>query len=210
MNSSSRSISLGFASDNVPEGTHLCLIFTDEQERVDSLLKFLLSGLQEGERCACFSDYLSEDEIRDFLIKEGISYDESKEKGAIYFSKTTSVYFQEGTFSPERMLNRLETFYQDALSHHYPGARVIGEMTPEVETTPGGDRLLEYESRVSLLVRKYPITAVCQYDARNFDGATIMEVLKVHPKMLLNGTVVNNPFFIEPEEYLKSCCNGAH
>jgi len=27
-------------------------------------------------------------------------------------------------------------------------------------------------------------------------------MLKVHPQMIVNGNVVNNPFFIEPEEYL--------
>lgn len=53
-----------------------------------------------------------------------------------------------------------------------------------------------------MLLRDHPITTVCQYDANSFDGATIMEVLKVHPKMIVNGAVINNPFFIEPEDYL--------
>ena len=49
-------VSLGFIDERVPVGTHMCLIFTKEEERIDSLLKFLLSGLQEGERTACFSE----------------------------------------------------------------------------------------------------------------------------------------------------------
>jgi hypothetical protein len=54
-----------------------------------------------------------------------------------------------------------------------------------------------------LLLKERPITAVCQYDANLFDGATIMEVLKVHPQMIVNGTVIHNPFYIPPEEFLK-------
>ncbi len=204
-----RSVSLGFAEKSVPEGTHLCLIFTEEKERIDSLLKFLLSGLQEGERCACFSDYLSEEKIRAFLNEQNISYDEHKEQGSITFTEASEVYVKDGRFDPDRLLSVLEAFYRDALKDKHPGARIIGEMIPKIETIPGGERLLEYESRVSLLVRKYPVTAVCQYDARNFDGATIMEILKVHPMMLVNGMVVNNPYFIDPEEYLKDCrCCG--
>ena len=80
--------------------------------------------------------------------------------------------------------------------------RVIGEMTPHVQHVDGGSRLCEYESKVSLLQRKYPVTAMCQYDANNFDGATIMEILRVHPLMVVRGTVVSNPFYIPPEEYL--------
>jgi hypothetical protein len=53
-----------------------------------------------------------------------------------------------------------------------------------------------------MLLRDHPVTAVCQYDANSFGGATIMEVLKVHPKMIINGSVINNPFFVEPEDYL--------
>ena len=84
----------------------------------------------------------------------------------------------------------------------FNGGRVIGEMTPEVQQVPGGERLLEYESRVSLLLRTHPVTSVCQYDARTFDGATIMDILKVHPLMVVRGSVVRNPFFIPPEEFL--------
>ena len=75
-------------------------------------------------------------------------------------------------------------------------------MSPEVQNVEGGNRLLEYESRVSLLLREHPVTAVCQYDARCFSGAMIMDILKVHPMMVVRGSVVHNPFFIPPEEFL--------
>jgi hypothetical protein len=55
---------------------------------------------------------------------------------------------------------------------------------------------------VSLLVREYPINVVCQYDARAFDGATILDILKVHPLMIVRGNIIRNPFFEEPESYL--------
>jgi hypothetical protein len=195
-------VSLGFTDEMVPTGTHMCLIFTNESERVNSLLKFLLSGLQNDERIACFSDKLSEKELRVFFEENGISYDERNSKNAIVLSGTSNVYFEGGTFDPDRMLNTLTNYYIESKNMGFKASRVIGEMTPEIETIPGGDRLLEYESRVSMLLRDHPVTAICQYDANSFDGATIMDVLKVHPKMIVNGAVINNPFFVEPEDYL--------
>jgi hypothetical protein len=62
---------------------------------------------------------------------------------------------------------------------------------------------MEYEARVTMFLRRCPATAVCQYDSRVFDGETIMEVLKVHPYMVVRGGVVNNPFFYQPEDYLE-------
>jgi hypothetical protein len=203
MCNNSKTVSLGFTEERVPAGTHMCLIFTDDNERRDSLLQFLLSGLREGERAACFSEKVTEEMIRAYLSENEISYDERKTDNAISCSSTSEVYFHDGIFDPDRMLNTLSDFYQQTQDLGFTGARVIGEMTPEVEHVPGGDRLLEYESRVSLMVREKPVTAVCQYDANQFSGAAIMNILKVHPKMIVNGIVVHNPFFIEPEQFLK-------
>lgn len=205
MSNAVKKVALGFTSDPEPEGTHLCLIFSSEEERNDCLLKFMLSGLQNGERVAGFSDEITEDEIQSYLIENGISYDERKKKGAVSLSRTGEVYFENDTFDPDRMLGLLTQFYNDAQEQGYESARVIGEMSPRIEEVEGGDRLLEYESRVTLLQRECPLTAVCQYDANKFDGARIMEIMRVHPKMLVNGSIINNPFYIEPETYLNSC-----
>lgn len=198
-------ISLGFTDQKVPVGTHMCLIFTRDEERKDSLLKFLLSGLESKERMACFSSKMDEKSLRKFFKDHQISYDERKQAGAISLSGTSEVYFQDDEFDPDRMINTLTQFYNESLEMGFPASRVIGEMIPEVENVKGGERLLEYECKISMLLRDHPITSVCQYDANSFDGATIMEVLKVHPQMIVNGAVINNPFFIEPEEYLKGC-----
>ena len=55
-----------------------------------------------------------------------------------------------------------------------------------------------------MLLRDHPVNAVCQYDATKFSGSTIMEILKVHPYMIVRGKVVHNPYYVTPEEYLES------
>lgn len=195
---------IGFTDGYVPVGTHLCLVFSDDEERKEVLLKFLLSGLSTNEKTACFSGNITEEDVIAYLKENGISYDERKSDDMITLADTGSAYFKNDRFDPDQMLKTLKEFYQISLEKGCPACRVIGEMDPRIMDIEGGDRLLEYESRVTQLVRDYPVTSVCQYDAREYDGGTIMDVLKVHPKMLVNGTVVNNPFFIEPEVYLES------
>lgn len=196
-------VSLGFTTGKVPVGTHICQIYTDDDERNDSLMRFLLSGLQAQERAACFSEKVDEQSIGAYFSSNGLAYDELSRKGAITLSGTSDVYFEGGRFDPDRMLDLLAGFHRESMAAGYSAARVIGDMLPEVQTIPGGERLLEYESRVSLLLREAPVTSVCQYDAHAFDGATIMDILKVHPHMVVRGAVINNPFYIPPEEFLK-------
>jgi hypothetical protein len=164
-------VSLGFTDEKVCAGAHICQIYSDDGDRIDSLLKFLLSGIQTGERTICFSENMDEETVEAFFSANQISYDAYKQKRAIALSGTRDAYFQDDIFDPDRMLNTLTNYHQESLELGFPAARVIGDMAPEVQTISGGNRLLEYESRVSMLVR---------------------------------GTVVHNPFFISPEEFLKT------
>ena len=195
-------ISLGFTEQQLSSGVHICQIFSDDNERQQALLTFLLSGLQSGERTSCFSEHIEEQTLAKFLDSHGISYNEVRSTGALTLAGTLEIYFQNNRFDPERMLDFLSKFHEDSVTQGYSAARIIGEMTQEIQHLQGGSRLLEYESKVSLLLREHPVTTVCQYDARSFDGAMIMDILKVHPLMVIRGSVVHNPFFITPEEFL--------
>lgn len=195
-------IDLGFAEARVPLGTHACQIYDNTGERDDALLRFLSRGLRNGETAACFSENISEHALEAWFSKEGLSLADERASGRFALAKTRAVYFEEGRFDPDRMLALLRKFHDDSVAAGRPGARVIGEMSPEIARIPGGSRLFEYESRVNCLLRDHPVTAVCQYDAHAFDGATIMDILSVHPMMVVRGAVILNPFYIPPEEFI--------
>ena len=199
-------VSLGFTQQAFPAGVHVCQIFASEGERLHALLEFLRSGLQAGERTACFTEQLDEAHLDRYLAERNLSYGQLKESGTFSNAGTHDVYFQDGRFDPDRILAILAQYHIDSVANGFPAARVIGEMAAEVQHVSGGSRLMEYESRVSLLLKEHPVTAVCQYDARAFDGATIMQVLKVHPLMIIRGTVLHNPFYTPPGEYLARHC----
>lgn len=202
MEASEKKVSLGFTDQQFEPGIHICQIFNDDDDRHGAIINFIISGLNSGENVACFSDKENESTLAGFFEENGYKYKEVEKKGDFSLSKVAEVYFEGGSFEPEKMLELLRQYYEKSCHRHRAGARVIGEMSPEIEKVPGGSRLLEYESKVSLLIKKYPINAVCQYDARSFDGSTIMDILKVHPYMIVRGAVVRNPFYIHPDEYL--------
>jgi hypothetical protein len=197
-----RTISLGFTKQRFPLGVHVCQIVGSDAEREEAVLQFLLSGLRAGERTSCFSDKVTRNRVAEYFESEGISFDEASGTGTLTLAGVRDIYFVNDRFDPDRMLEVLARYHEESVAQGFTAARVIGEMSPEVQHMSGGDRLLEYESKVSLLLREHPVTAVCQYDARSFDGSTIMDLLKVHPLMVVRGSVVHNPFYIPPEEFL--------
>ena len=61
------------------------------------------------------------------------------------------------------------------------------------------------EARVTSVLKQHPCSAgICQYDLHLFNGATLMDVLTVHPYTIVRGQFVENPFFVEAEQFLKS------
>lgn len=57
-------VSVGFTDKEVPAGSHICQIYSDKDECIDSLLKLLLSGLQTGERTTSLSEKIAEETLR--------------------------------------------------------------------------------------------------------------------------------------------------
>ncbi len=196
------SICFGFTDQLFPPGTHVCQIYSTDEERQKSVNKFLLAGLHNNECSSYYSEKANIKALEEVLASENISFAEVIESRTLSLSGTRDAYFPQGRFDPEKMLGQLRQYHLDAQSGGFANARVIGEMSPEIETVEGGERLLEYESKITLLLREHPITAVCQYAADEFSGALIMDILKVHPYMIVRGAIVHNPFFIPPEEFL--------
>ena len=117
---SAHQISLGFTDQRFDPGVHICQIYSEKDERQESLLNFILSGIQSGEMSACFSENIREEAIDEFLANYGISYSEQKDKGSFVLSGTTSAYLDGGRFVPERMLKKLEEFYRKAMTEGDP------------------------------------------------------------------------------------------
>lgn len=42
---------------------------------------------------------------------------------------------------------------------------------------------------------------MCLYDLKKFGAEMLVEVLRTHPKVLLDGTVIDNPQYLHPADY---------
>ena len=198
LGASRRMTSLGFDPRPFPAGTHMCFIFNDETERRQFLAKYIQSGLESDEQVAYFVDTMTPEELREHLRKLGVAVPDAGDNQCLLHS-AEDTYCPDGTFSPDRMLDTLEAAWAQSCCAGLKGLRVTGEMNWALRGHPGSERLIEYESRVNEVLTRVPVTAICQYDARLFDGETLYRLLKVHPMMIVDGRVVKNPYYDVPE-----------
>lgn len=195
-NTARRATSLGFDPQPYPGGVHMCFIFDDEQERRRIMSRYIESGLRSGEQVAYFVDTMSPEEFRGHLAQMGLE-PPPRDDRRLLVSAAQATYCPDGCFRVERMLQTLQDARAQSCLEHFPGLRVAGEMNWALRGLPGSDRLIEYESKVNRVLWQTGVTAICQYDARLFDGATLYRLLKVHPLMIVKGQVVKNPYYLE-------------
>ncbi|MBU2513289.1 MEDS domain-containing protein [bacterium] len=196
-----RKVSLGFTDEEYDLPLHMCYIYQDDDERMETIGKFIKSGLEAGDKVYYFVDTLSIDEMKEKLLESGVSK-EAFEQEHIRLRHSKSVYYPEGSFDVDSVLGTVKQVYSEELGNGY-NVRNTGEMSWALRDVPGSEHLIEYEAKINILANDTPINGICQYDARKFTGATIMDVLAVHPYSIISGQVIKNPFYTPPEEFLE-------
>jgi hypothetical protein len=48
------------------------------------------------------------------------------------------------------------------------------------------------------------VVVLCLYDLDRFSGEVVVNVVKTHPQVLVQGILVENPYYIGPDEFLRS------
>ena len=180
----------------------MCYIYNDDGERRDTMLKYIESGLREGEEVDYFCHGEKGETLEDAQERIGIRNPPGGWKGVLKLAQALDIYCPDRTFVVERMLGCVRDLYLSSVKNGLIGVRATGEMGWAQEGLPGTEHLIEYEALLNNVVAEYPCTALCQYDARRFDGSTLFHVLSVHPAMVVQGQVVRNPYYIPPEKFL--------
>jgi hypothetical protein len=183
-------------------GIHVCQLFSDEEDRLESMIRYLASGIEAGQKCGCWTF----DDTRSLLAAEsfeaGFPMDDARARGQLSFEDADRIWFADGKFDPELLLSRLIEFHNSIGDNAWEGARIVAEISPAIPEMPGGGRLIEYEVEVNRLLRDRPMSVICQYDLRRFSGSVLLDVLQVHPYVMIRGSVMPNPFYNPADDTL--------
>ena len=72
---------------------------------------------------------------------------------------------------------------------------------------PGIEKVLEYEARANVAwlgpVNQFMDAVVCAYDLSQFGAGFVIDVMRTHPMVLIGGVLQRNPFYVEPDDFLR-------
>jgi len=189
---------------DIEVGDHLCAFYSGPAERDRMLVPFLQEGLREGDKCVCLTDQPEPQEMLDRLGQLGqrSEADADTQPEQLKCERAASVYVRSGRFSVEKMTAFLAHTATVAAGHEFVRMRAAGEMSRVLPGAPGAHDFFVYESAINDLVTQVPTLLLFMYDLGVFGVSFLVDVLKTHPTVLLDGAVLENPHYLTPHEYL--------
>lgn len=194
-------LSLGIPGVGAVEpGVHFCALYSGPAERDRLLYPFLEEGLRHGDKCLCLIDDVEPAVVRDRALGQpGPDY--PRRSAQLDVERSSDAYLRSGEFSVEGMVSYLSASVDAAVAQDFDLLRAAGEMSWVLSGPPGWGDLFAYESSLNSVVDQVPAILVCLYDLRKFGADMLVEVLRTHPKVLLDGTVIDNPHYLDPASY---------
>ncbi len=169
-----QTVSVGGVSAEVP--VHLATLISSDEGGLRVTGPFLAEGVRLGQPC--------------FLVgsKESVRrYRDATGAGA----GIEPVHFGGGAATDA--IAQWERLFSHAVAKGPTVIRVVGEMADERAMFASDEVMFRYEESFELMCRRYPVAVICQYDARKFDGVSLLRALKVHPELfgLRTGAFLN-------------------
>jgi MEDS: MEthanogen/methylotroph, DcmR Sensory domain len=194
-------LELGIHDLTVGVGDHLCGLYSGTRQRDELVIPFLEAGLRRGDKCICVVDGVEPTEIVDALGPDvdGAQRAASKQLDVM---GSADVYLRSGSFSPAEIVSSWKAAIAEVMyDGRFDIVRAV-ETWSLHDVVPPLRELLALESEMNRYLPLYPQVIVCLYDLERFGGGVVVDLLKTHPRILMGGMVLDNPYWLMPEELL--------
>lgn len=175
-------------------GDHVCGFYNGSSIRDELTAAWVSDGVAAGQKCVCFVDSTASllGRLADDLGTGGY--------GRVEFCDADAAYAPGGRFCKDAMLRRLEDSVTGAMGEGYAQVRLLGDMSWVIRSGVDTKTVFAYEAEVNEFCPRYPQFVLCLYDLDHFDGSLVIDVLRTHPKIILNGMFIHNPYYLPPAD----------
>jgi PAS domain S-box-containing protein len=186
------------ASEQTISQDHIALIYSSAEERLASTIPLVKVGLERGELCLYISDLEDDQGLVEALKAEHIDVEKAISTGGLILTSKQEVYFQLGRFDPDWTIRVIKNVAELAISYGFTAMRVISDMKWTQDDVPGVERWQEYEADLCTLDLGLRLRTICQYDRAELPPETLIHAVRTHPKLVCQGGVYDNIFFVPP------------
>jgi hypothetical protein len=195
-----------FAGSALGKSLRVCVFFNSDEEGYRVLLPFIKNGFECGDKATHVVNIDQHADHLHRLTALGIDTQAGRQSGQFELSTNTETYLCDGRFDQNRMLSAFEELASKTSKEGFHRSRIVSDMDWAVETGSHVDNLVEFESRVNDVWLRHQDAVICSYNPAKFGGATVIDIMRTHPTIIVGGIVQQNPFFVPREIFLRELC----
>src|SRR6056297_543984 len=184
----------------IDTGDHLVLLYRNEG--IGKIVaSFIAESLARNERCMYINGDTDTDGMLEFLSRL-IDVKQALDEGRLFILDKSEAYSKHGIFIPDKMVDLLQSESKNAIRDGFSGLAVTGELSWVLDYEDGREKIIEYEWKLNDRVfNGHPVTALCRYNMNKFSPSMIKSIIELHPFIIYDGMINENPFYVEPEGY---------
>jgi len=191
-----------FAGYQLCDVRHICAFFNSDEEAYRVLLPFIKDGLECGDKAVHVINPGQSCSHLQRLTAAGIDPGAAQQRGQLELRINTEAYLRDGRFDQDRMLEVFEQAASGNAGGGFPLSRIVCQMDWAADGSSYVDDLVEFEARVNEVWDRHDDVVICVYDLAKFTAATVVDVMRTHPLIIVGGMLHQNPFFTPPKEFL--------
>jgi MEDS: MEthanogen/methylotroph, DcmR Sensory domain len=185
------------------ERRHVCAFFNSREDEYRVTLPFIKDGFEAGDRAFHIVGSGRLDDHLQRMSSARIDTVTTQRTGQLELYDWEQTYFSSGYFDPDSWLALVEETLARGRRQGFVRSRVLAHMEWALEDRVGVDRLVEYEAKLNHVWPRSGDVGICTYDLAKFGGDVILDILRTHPLVIIGGILQENPFFVEPDEFLE-------
>jgi MEDS: MEthanogen/methylotroph, DcmR Sensory domain len=195
--------SLQISPHALGENRHVCAFFNGIDEHYRVLRSFIKDGFHQGDKAFHLVDPERREEHLRRLADAGIDVDEAIASGQLEVQPWQDGPLRGDRFDQETWLAGFEQVLDSGPASGFAHTRFLAQMEWALVDLPGVHDLMEFESQVNRIVPKYhDDIVICAYDLSKFGASTVIYALRTHPVVIIGGLLQENPFYVEPDQFL--------
>lgn len=181
-------VATGIDGLSLQPGSHVCAFYRGAADRDRLLTAYLRAGLDAGDKCISVVDSPQTAEQLESLRHTCSA--SGHVNGQLDVHMAESTYLAGGGFTAADMLTFWTKSLTTAEDEGYPFCRLVGEMAWALREVPGVEHLVDYEAELNRVTRNHPTIVLCLYDLGLFSGEVIVDIIKTHPQVLVQGMIL--------------------
>jgi hypothetical protein len=194
------------ADSSLGDKCHICAFFSNRDDEYRTLMPFIKEGFERGEKVVHTIDPDRLDDHLERLRCAGLDVAELQNNGQFEVRTWDNTHLSDGRFDQTKTLGLFEQVVKNSQQQGFPLIRFITHMEWALQDIGGMDNLLEYEARANdiWMRQQGPVNPViCTYDLTKFSGDVVIDVMRTHPMIIIDGILQENPFFVPPDKFLQ-------